>query len=237
MYKEKFVVQKDEVDSFGEIRISKLMWHMQNVAGEHAIKLKIDRDILMKDNNIWVVVRYDMKINRLPKLKEKYVITTHPGETKGFMFPRFFQVYDKHGNLLVNISSTWVVVNFDTRRIILRPFKDINLPVEHDQHDFELPTKINEEATNLVCKRLTKESELDINIHINNTFYYDYILETHDIEFYKENKVSRILLNYEKEITHPSEIEIYSNKNNPEVIIGKVDGNPSFLAKVEFIKR
>lgn len=237
MYKEKFVVQKDEVDSFGEIRISKLMWHMQNVAGEHAIKLKIDRDILMKDNNIWVVVRYDMKINRLPKLKEKYVITTHPGETKGFMFPRFFQVYDKHGNLLVNISSTWVVVNFDTRRIILRPFKDVNLPVEHDPNDFELPTKINEEATNLVCKRLTKESELDINIHINNTFYYDYILETHDIEFYKENKVSRILLNYEKEITHPSEIEIYSNKNNPEVIIGKVDGNPSFLAKVEFIKK
>ena len=237
MYKEKFVVQKDEVDSFGEIKISKLMWHMQNVAGEHAIKLKIDRDILMKDNNIWVVVRYDMKINRLPKFKEKYVITTHPGETKGFMFPRFFQVYDKHGNLLVNISSTWVVVNFDTRRIILRPFKDINLPVEHDPNDLEVPSKVNEEASNLVNKRLTKESELDINIHINNTFYYDYILEIHDAEFYKENKVSRILLNYEKEITHPSEIEIYSNKNNPEVIIGKVDGNPSFLAKVEFIKR
>ena len=237
MYKEKFVVQKDEVDSFGEIKISKLMWHMQNVAGEHAIKLKIDRDILMKDNNIWVVVRYDMKINRLPKLKEKYVITTHPGETKGFMFPRFFQVYDKHGNLLVNISSTWVVVNFDTRRIILRPFKDINLPVEHDPNDLEVPSKVNEDATNLLCKRLTKESELDINIHINNTFYYDYILQIHDAEFYKENKVSRILLNYEKEITHPSEIEIYSNKNNPEVIIGKVDGNPSFLAKVEFSKR
>ena len=237
MYKEKFVVKKDEVDAFGEIKISKLMWHMQNVAEEHAIKLKIDRDILMKDNNIWVVVRYDMRINRLPKLKEKYVITTHPGETKGFMFPRFFQVYDKHGNLLVNISSTWVVVNFDTRRIILRPFKDINLPVEHDPNDLELPAKINEEATNLVCKRLTKESELDINIHINNTFYYDYVLSIHDEAFYQENRVSRILLNYEKEITHPSEIEIYSSKTNPEVIIGKVDGNPSFLAKVEFIKR
>lgn len=237
MYKEKFVVQKDEVDSFGEIKISKLMWHMQNVAEEHAIKLKIDRDVLMKDNNIWVVVRYDMKINRLPKLKEKYVITTHPGETKGFMFPRYFQVYDKHGNLLVNISSTWVVVNFDTRRIILRPFKDVSLPVEKDINDLELPTKINEEATNLVCKRLTKESELDINIHVNNTFYYDYVLSIHDEAFYQENRVSRILLNYEKEITHPSEIEIYSSKTNPEVIIGKVNGNPSFLAKVEFTKR
>ena len=237
MYQEKFVVKPDEVDSLGEIKISKLMWHVQNVAVEHAIKLKIDRDTLMKDNNIWVVVRYDMKINRLPKLKEKYVITTHPGETKGFMFPRFFQVYDKHKNLLVSISSTWVVVNFDTRRIILRPFKDVNFPIEKDPNDLELPSKVNEEATNLVSKRLTKESELDINIHINNTFYYDYILSTHDESFYKDNKVKRILLNYEKEITHPSEIEIYSSKTNPEIVIGKVNGNISFLSKIEFEKR
>ena len=237
MYKEKFVVKKDEVDAFGEIRISKLMWHMQNVAESHAKKLKIDRDVLMKDNNIWVVVRYDMVINRLPKLKEKYIISTHPGETKGFMFPRFFQVYDKHGNLLVNISSTWVVVNFNTRRIILHPFKDVSFPFKSESFDLDMPLKINEEANYLVEKRSTKESELDMNIHINNTFYYDYILNTHDEAFYIDNKVKRILLNYEKEITHPSEIEIYSNKNNPEVIIGKVDGNVSFLSKVEFTKR
>ncbi len=237
MYKEKFVVKKDEVDAFGEIRISKLMWHMQNVAESHAKKLKIDRDVLMKDNNIWVVVRYDMVINRLPKLKEKYIISTHPGETKGFMFPRFFQVYDKHGNLLVNISSTWVVVNFNTRRIILRPFKDASFTTKSESFDLDMPLKINEEANYLVEKRSTKESELDMNIHINNTFYYDYILNTHDEAFYIDNKVKRILLNYEKEITHPSEIEIYSNKNNPEVIIGKVDGNVSFLSKVEFTKR
>ena len=237
MYQEKFVVKPDEVDSFGEIKISKLMWHMQNVAGEHARKLKIDRDVLIKDNNIWVVVRYDIRINHLPKLKEKYIISTHPGETKGFMFPRFFQVYDKHGNLLVNISSTWVVVNFDTRRIILHPFKDVSLPVESDKNDLEMPVKVSEDAPNLVSKRLTKESELDINMHINNTFYYDYVLDIHNNEFYKNNRVSRILLNYEKEITHPSEIEIYSSNNNPEVVIGKVNGNVSFLAEVQFEKR
>lgn len=237
MYSEKFVVKPDEVDSLGEIKISKLMWHMQNVAVEHAKKLKIDRDVLIKDNNIWVVVRYDIKINRLPKLKEKYIVSTHAGETKGFMFPRFFQVYDKHKNLLVNVSSTWVVVNFDTRRIILRPFKDRELPFEKDPYDLELPTKINEEANNLVSIRDTKESELDVNIHINNTFYFDYVLGVHDEEFYKENKVTRLTLNYEKEITHPSKIEIYSSKTNPEIIIGKVNNNLSFTSLVEFQNR
>ena len=237
MFESKFVVKPDEVDSFDEIKLSKLLWNMQIVATSHADKLKIGRDELMKENNIWVVVRTDIEINRLPKLKEKYIISTHPGETKGFMFPRYFQVYDKHRNLLATVSSTWVVVNFDSRRIILHPFKNTTFPFESDPADLEMPPKVNEEAPYLVSKRDTKESELDINIHINNTKYFDYVLEIHDDEFYKENKVSRILLNYEKEITHPSTIEIYSSKNNPEVVIGKVNENVSFLSKVEFQKR
>lgn len=237
MFESKFVVRPDEVDSFDEIELSKLLWNMQIVATDHANKLKIGRDELMKENNIWVVVRTDIKINRLPKLKEKYIISTHPGETKGFMFPRYFQVYDKHRNLLATVSSTWVVVNFDTRKIILHPFKDATFPFESDINDLEMPPKVNEEAPYLVNKRDTKESELDINIHINNTKYFDYVLGIHDEEFYKENKVSRILLNYEKEITHPSTIELYSSKNNPEVVIGKVNDNVSFLSKVEFVKR
>ena len=237
MYQEKFVVSKDEIDSVDELKISRLLLHMQDVASAHAKKLHIDRDELMKENNIWVVVRTDMKVNRLPKLKEKYIISTHPGETKGFMFPRFFQVYDKHGTLLATASSIWVVVNFDTRRIVLHPFKDMNLPFKSDPNDLDMPSKMNEEATNLLMVRPTKESELDVNIHINNTFYYDYALDVHDDVFYKENRVSRISLNFEKEITHPSDIEIYSNKSNPEVIIGKVGGNTSFASKIEFVKR
>lgn len=237
MYQEKFVVSKDEIGSVDQLKISRLLLHMQDVASAHAKKLHIDRDELMKENNIWVVVRTDMKVNRLPKLKEKYVISTHPGETKGFMFPRFFQVYDKHGELLATASSTWVVVNFASRHIVLRPFKDNPFISESDPNDLELPSKINEEATNLLMVRPTKESELDVNIHINNTFYYDYALDVHDEAFYKENRVLRISLNFEKEITHPSDIEIYSNKSNPEIIVGKVGGNTSFAAKVEFSKR
>lgn len=237
MYQEKFVVDKSEVDVNGEIKISRLMLHAQDVAVEHARRLKIDRDVLMKDNNIWVVVRTDIKINRLPKLKEKYFLSTHPGETKGFMFPRYFQVYDKHKNLLVSISSTWVIVNFDTRKIALHPLKDVVLPFERSPDDLELPPKINDEASNVVLERLTKESELDINLHINNTFYYDYVLDVHDDSFYKENRVTRLTLNYEKEIIHPNKIVIFSNKNNPEVLVGKVNDNISFASKVEYTKR
>lgn len=237
MYQEKFVVRPDEVDSQGELKLSRLLYYMQEVAGAHAEKLHIGRDTTIKDGNIWVVVRGDIKINRLPKAKEKFIISTHPGETKAFMFPRFFQVYDKHGNLLVTASSTWVIINFNTRKIVLRPFKDQTFPFESDPNDLALPIKVNDEASNLICTRSTKESELDVNVHINNTYYYDYVLDIHEQGFYKENRVSRLVMNFEKEITHPSNIEIYSSKTNPEVVIGKVDGNISFASKVEFSKR
>ena len=137
----------------------------------------------------------------------------------------------------MNISSTWVVVNFLTRRIVLHPFNDVSFPFESDPNDLEMPNKVSECPTSLVATRATKESELDINIHINNTFYYDYVLDIHDQSFYQENRVSRLTLNYEKEIIHPSNIKIYSSKENPEVIIGKVDDNISFASKVEYQKR
>lgn len=237
MYQEKIVIKSEDVDNQGELKLSRLLYFMQEIAGAHAEKLHIGRDTTIKDGNIWVVVRGDIKINRMPRLKEKIVISTHPGETKGFMFPRFFQVYDKHNNLLVTASSTWVIINFETRKIVLRPFQGQEFPFESDPSDLPLPIKVNEEAPNLVMNRATKENEVDVNKHINNTYYYDYVLDVHDETFYKENRVSRLVMNFEKEIIHPSDIEIYSSKTNPEVVIGKVGGNISFASKVEFSKR
>ena len=236
MYQEKFVVKDSDVDSNQEIKISRLLWYMQEVATRDAERLKISRDELMKNGNFWVVARNDIKIHRLPTLGEHFVISTHPGETRGFMFPRFCEVYDKHHHLLVTVAGIWLVLNYQTRKIVIHPFS-ITTPGETSIDDLPLPAKINEPASNLLGVRKTKESELDVNVHINNTYYFDYVLDVHDSDFYKENRVSRLLINYEKEITHPSDISLYSSNSNPEIIIGKVGDAVSFAAKVEFTKR
>ncbi len=237
MFQEKFTVLSTDIDHNQEIRLSSLLRYMQDVATHHATKIKVGHEVLSLDRNIWVIVRMEMKIIRLPKLDEDFYVSTHPGESTPMLFPRYFEVYDKHKKLLVTVSSTWVVINYDTRRIVLKPFKDRVLPAESDKDDIPLPEKITGEANELVDNRRARYSEVDMNGHINNTHYIDYILDTHLSSYYNDYKVTNLIINFDKEIKDGDHIDIYSDKNNPEIIIGKVDGHNSFVSKILFEKR
>lgn len=237
MFKEKHVVTSNDVDSSLQIRVSSLLRHMQDTATNHADKIKFGHNELGKDNHIWVIIRMQLEINRLPVLDEEFYITTHPGKAKAFMFPRYFQVYDKHNNLLLNASSTWVVLNYETRKVVINPFKDRKLPEEEDKNDLALPEKVLGESPALVETRKAKYSEVDMNGHINNTRYVDYILDLHDSEFHKKKMVKSLLVNFDKEIKEGDLISLYSNNQEPEIIHGLVDGQVSFAAKVEYKDR
>lgn len=237
MFKEKHVVTSNDVDSSLQIRVSSLLRHMQETATNHADKIKFGHNELGKDNHIWVIIRMQLEINRLPALDEEFYITTHPGKAKAFMFPRYFQVYDKHNNLLLNASSTWVVLNYETRKVVINPFKDRKLPEEEDNKDLALPEKVLGESPTLVETRKAKYSEVDMNGHINNTRYVDYILDLHDSEFHKKKMIKSLLINFDKEIMEGDLISLYSNNQEPEIIHGLVDGQVSFAAKVEYKDR
>lgn len=237
MYSEKFTVLSTDIDSNLEIRLSSLLRYMQDVATEHASRLKIGHKELLDKRMIWVIVRMDIKINRLPKIDEEFIVSTHPGETTSFAFPRYFEIYDKHHHLLLSASSLWVIINYDTRKIILKPFSDKKLPFEADKDDLPSPSKIAESASIKVDERKARYSEVDMNGHINNTHYFDYVLDTHEPSFYQKNVIKSFSINFDKEIMAGEKIELFSNNSSPEIIQGKVDGVNSFTAKVEFASR
>ena len=237
MYFEKRIVLSTNIDSNQEIRLSALLRYMQDVATNHVDKLHFGHVELEKNNLIWVVARTDLVIHRLPKIDEEITLYTHPGETKGFMFTRFFQVYDKHKNLLVSVSSIWVVLDYSSRKIMLHPFGERKLPEEVSEDDIPLPAKISGEATKLVDQRKARYSEVDMNGHINNTHYLNYILDTHSFDFFKNNKLTSVSINYEKEVLPGDVMDIYSNEENPEIIQGRINNQLSFIAKVTYTSR
>lgn len=234
MFIKKVIIQKEDVDTNSELKISALLRYLQDVGGAHADELNVGRDELIKNGNIWVVVKTDLHINRLPLLGDKIEISTHPGKDNGLIFPRFFQVYDKHHNLLVNVITLWVIINFETRRIIIRPFGNKVFPSESDPLDLPEPEKIDVIPTSLVAKRIASHNEVDINNHINNSYYSDYVLDVHDSSFYQTHRVKRLSISYDKEVHENDVIELYSNKESPEVIFGKVNDHKSFSAFVEY---
>ena len=237
MFKEKVLIASTDVDSNYELRLSNLFKILQLVASNHVHTLKVGHEELLAHNLLWVLIRMEVKIIRTPKLDEEILVTTHPGDQKSFIFPRYFQIYDKKGNLIINASSMWALIDKTTRKVVLKPADLVSLKGETNKEDMPLPEKVIGDASSLVETRRVRYTDIDLNGHLNNTSYIEYIINTHDNEFYKSNRISRIRINYDKEIRPTDAVDIYTNGNIPEIIKGKVGEINNFTAEIEYERR
>ena len=237
MYKEKVQITSLDVDSNLELKLSSLFKLMQLVASNHVGELKAGHLDLMKYNMLWVVIRMDVKIYRTPKLEEELLFTTHPGETKSFIFPRFFEIYDNKGNLIIAVSSLWTLIDKTTRKVVLKPDGFVKIKAEENKDDLPAPEKISGEASNFVGTHKVRYTDIDLNGHFNNTSYIECILNTHDNSFYQKHRISSFLINYDKEIRDGDTIELFSSGGSPEIIKGKVGEENRFTAQIEYEER
>lgn len=234
MYKEKIQVTSIDVDENLEVRLSSLFKFMQQVGSNHAEKLKIGHWELFKHNMLWVVIRMNVKIYRSPILDEIITVTTHPGETKSFIYPRYFEIFDAKGNLIVAASSLWTIIDKTTRKVVMKPTGLAPIKAEKSKNDLPLPEKVVGDASTLVDTRNVRYTEIDLNGHLNNTEYIEFLLDTHEPEFYKEHRINEINICYEKEIKGGDVVKMYSNKTFPEIIKGKVNDGEHFSALVNY---
>ena len=165
-------------------------------------------------------------------------MTTHPGETMSFIYPRHYEVYNEQGELCIVGNAIWVLLDLNTHQVKMKPFPDgFVIPAEKLPEDLGMPEKVISDNLEKVETRRVRYSDIDLNAHLNNTKYIDYIIDIHDIDFYKKHRVKEILINFEKEIKNGDSVELFSDGNLPEIIVGNVDGTRSFSAKVSYEDR
>ena len=222
-----------------ELKVTSLFKYLQDIAVEHSEKLGVGKKATIDIGLNWVIARFLVTINRMPRYQETVDFFTYPGETVKFLFPRKFEIRSKDGELLVQAASIWLVIDSKTRQPSMNPFDNNNLPFE--KYDYELPNpgKIRcDKELNLVETRNVRYSDIDLNGHVNNTRYIDYILDTHDVSFFRKNKITKLLINYNKELRDGDVIDIYSSiENDIEYISGKVNNTSYFDVEITYEKR
>ena len=224
MYEKKYYIGSNDVDQFLELKLPSFFRMMQDISTEHAEMLHIGKADTLDKNLYWVITRIELDIIRMPQYLETVTLKTYPGDDMRFIFLRYFQCEDKDGNVLIKASTLWMVLNHETHHVMLNPFNGFKAPSEHLEGELHLPNKAEGEANNLIEVRKIRYSDIDLNGHLNNTKYIDYIVDTHDSEFYKKNRIKHFLINYEKELKDNNELSLYSNNSNPEFIKGECDG-------------
>lgn len=118
---ESYPIRTFDIDCNKQLSIPALVRLMQEAAMQQVLDLKISVWDLEAYQLAWVLIRKRIEIQRLPLLGEKISIHSYPtGADRVFTF-RDFRVYDEGGNLIATASTTWLLMNTQTRQMARIP--------------------------------------------------------------------------------------------------------------------
>ena len=236
MYSKKFVVSNNDVDKRFQLKIPAIFRYFQDLALLATIDLGVDSISLSKKNIDWVITRMMVDIKRLPKCDEEITVTTYPGKDMAMLYPRYFFISDAKGEVIIRCSSIWALIDNTSRKVIVDRDVISKLPPENHEDQLPLPEKVVvPEDSDFIEKRTIHYSDLDFNSHMNNVRYVELLMDVHDSNFYDNHRVSKIVLNYMREIKEKEAVEVFANASNPQTISVNNKDGLAFLGQVTFV--
>lgn len=193
-------------DRFGRAKPSCLLRFAQDAAEAHCLLLGTDWNTMAEKNLFWAVIRQRIEILRLPREGETITVKTWPMPTTKVAYPRATEGFDSEGNCVFKVISLWVIMDMTTR-VMIRPDRS-----GVEVHGITLGSELKAPAglsfrnfTQSLC-RTVGFTELDINGHMNNTRYADWLCDLVDSSFHKDHPVKAITICYLNEAKEGQQI-------------------------------
>jgi acyl-ACP thioesterase len=183
-HSETFSIRASEVDSNGNTTLPAICALFQEVAGDHALKLHFDITQLHEQNLTWVLHRMDIHIERYPEWRETITIETWPAAGDALRAYRDYRILDEAGNQIGCCLSYWMMINLNTRRPTRMPKEVLELRLGDIEHVLPIQTDWPQPFDNpdIEKKFVVRKSDQDMNKHVNNARYVDWIMETYEEE-------------------------------------------------------
>ena len=230
-YDETFTLRSRDCDMNGTWRPGAVLETMQDVAGIHSKLLGCGREDLIKKNIVWVCSRSELHMDRYPADGETVTVHTFPTPTRIYFFPRYYIFTDARGEMVGKAGTLWLLLDLDTRRM-LPPGEVASLMP--DNRDLSVPMNLPATVGNLQGEEFVSTytpvyTDLDVNGHVNNTRYADWLCNTLGINMMKKYEPDHIILNYNREVLPEQAVTLRRIlRGNAFRLSGVVSGASSF---------
>ena len=195
-------------DCYGDLKLSALLYLAQDAAGEHCKELALDWDTMAQKQMFWAVIRHRVQITRLPKEGEKIRVQTWPMPTTRVAFPRSTVAYDEKGRELFRAISIWVIMDRNTRGMILPAKSGILVPGVSFGNELPAPRSLAPQGLSSGENRQVRYMDLDKNGHMNNTRYLDWVADLLPSKFYGAHQPKELVICYNQEALEGQEIHL-----------------------------
>ena len=207
-----------ETNPDSKLNLATLFNYLQDLASDHAEVLGFGRDDLLKDNHFWALSRMYAEITEWPAWQESVVVTTWPNGTDKLFALRNYEVNYPDGRPIALATSSWLILDYSTRRI-QRPEAALTHFSRHftvHESPLRYASKLDHpegEPENSAPFKV-KISDLDVNLHTNNVKYLQWISDSYDLDFIKQNVIHSIEINYLSESFYNDEVYLQTRAAN-----------------------
>jgi len=173
-----YAIRSYEVNAGGRLSIPSIFNLLQDAASSHAQKLGVSVPQLLASNYTWMLSRIYLKMNQHPGWGDTIQVQTWPSGIQRVFALRDFDIR-QDDRTIGSCVSAWIIIDAANRRPV-RPTsfaRQLN-PVDRE-HVLDHPLgKLPRLKTPQVEKRFSvKYGDLDINQHVNNVSYIEWLLE------------------------------------------------------------
>ena len=209
----------------------------QEIAYWAAQRLGFGYDTLHVHHTAWVLSRLHIHFMDPPRWRDEVKLYTWHKGAAGLFYLRDFHLKDKEGHSLVTATSSWVVIDEQTRRMV-RPedLQEHLLSVGEVEHAIaepapkvQLPRGMEAEPAG---EHVVAYSDIDLIGHTNNVRYVVWAM---DCLPYEEacRPVKDLYINFVKETKAGETVQLYRLRM-PDgwYVEGKVDGKTCFIVQI-----
>lgn len=231
-----------DVDRSRYLKVAAFMDMAQEIAHWAAELLGAGFDVLAAHNTAWVLSRMHIHFPDAPMWKEDIRLWTWHKGFDGLFFLRDFSLRDESGAERVSATSSWLIIDTETRRLLRNPAERaiLDLSTAGEGYAIAEPApkiqKLSGVEPDLVTEHKVSYSDIDFLGHANNARYMVWAMDCLDPETVSSRRPKDVYINFNKE-TRPGEtVQLcrYADGSDSFYVEGLVDGRPSFIVKVDY---
>ena len=214
----------------------------QEAANLHAAILGFGYDDMIASKTAWVLSRMHVVFVDTPRWRDDVTLFTWHKGLERLFFLRDFMMTDREGNPKIKATTSWLVLNLETRKLV----RDPNLldegticsenVLDNPADKVVMPKGVEPQ---FVTGHLVSYSDLDMNGHANNAMYMQWAMDAVNYEISSVKPVKEFTINFNHEVKPQETVSIYKAIVEAEdgrhvFVEGKVGEQSSFCVEIIF---
>lgn len=167
-------IRYSETDSTGRLSLPALLDYFQDCSTFQSEELGVGLEYTKSFDLAWVMLYWQIDIERFPVLCDEIVVGTFPYEFKSCMGGRNFYMKDDKGNRIACANSVWALMNMvegkpalPTEKMLTTYSLEEKLDMEYTPRKLKMPAEEGVYGESIVVGA----HHLDTNNHVNNGQY------------------------------------------------------------------